>query len=173
MPEIRYCTPALLSLIRDVVKNTNTPSWFNKKNSVPYNFGDESTGTLKADEWRSYSTVYLPLALMKAWGAGSVHDSRYEETIFRVALDHTMMLGERHYFGVLSSYFSRARPGIPRMHSGISGALYDIVHCQTPSILRGQLACGDAYFQFYSFIRSRSLMVDISVLNDSFIRCNR
>lgn len=92
MPEIRYCTPALLSLIRDVVKNTNTPSWFNKKNSVPYNFGDESTGTLKADEWRSYSTVYLPLALMKAWGAGSVHDSRYEETIFRVALDHTMML---------------------------------------------------------------------------------
>lgn len=75
-----------------MVKNTDVPTWFEKKNSVPYNFGEESTGTLKADEWRSFATVFLPLALMKAWGPGSVHNSPLEGVLFPIALGHTMML---------------------------------------------------------------------------------
>lgn len=90
--EIRYCTPALLASIREVVRKTDTPSWFNKKNTVEYNFGSEKAGSLKADEWRSYTTVYLPIALIKAWGAGSSHNSRFLQSAFRVALDHTMLL---------------------------------------------------------------------------------
>ena len=40
------------------------PSWLQ---SVPRKFGDKSSGTLKADEWRTMATVYLPI--LSACGA--------------------------------------------------------------------------------------------------------
>ncbi len=85
----RYCTKEHLDLISSVVRETETPSWFS---SVPYNFGDKEAGTLKADEWRCFATLYLPLALIKAWGEGSTHGSDIETTSFRRALNHTMHL---------------------------------------------------------------------------------
>ncbi|KIJ65075.1 hypothetical protein HYDPIDRAFT_50134, partial [Hydnomerulius pinastri MD-312] len=51
----------ILERIRDVIRDTSTPSWFG---SVPSNFGDASAGTIKADEWRSLITVYVPIALI-------------------------------------------------------------------------------------------------------------
>jgi hypothetical protein len=40
------------------------PSWIN---SVPRNFGQKAAGSLKADEWRTMATIYLPLALTSLW----------------------------------------------------------------------------------------------------------
>jgi hypothetical protein len=71
------------------VKKTVTPSWLG---SVPYNFGEVAAGSLKADEWRSMATVYLPIALVISWGECSSHPSLEDATHFRRILDHTMAL---------------------------------------------------------------------------------
>jgi hypothetical protein len=75
--------------IRDVIEHTATPSWIN---SVPYNFGDAAAGPLKADEWRTMATIYLPLALISLWGEGTSHPSPDICIKLRRVLDHTMAL---------------------------------------------------------------------------------
>ena len=62
---LKVVTPEVMQQTRDVVGDTVTPSWIS---SVPYNFGDASAGTLKADEWCTMSTIYIPLALVSMWG---------------------------------------------------------------------------------------------------------
>ncbi|KAG2062592.1 hypothetical protein BDR04DRAFT_988305, partial [Suillus decipiens] len=47
--------------ICDVICDTTTHTWLG---SVPKNFGEASTGMIKADEWQSLITIYLPIALM-------------------------------------------------------------------------------------------------------------
>jgi hypothetical protein len=49
-------------------------------------------GVLKADEWRSMSTIYIPLALVTLWGEGSPHKSPKIAAEMRNLLDHTMCL---------------------------------------------------------------------------------
>ncbi|KJA13544.1 hypothetical protein HYPSUDRAFT_103081, partial [Hypholoma sublateritium FD-334 SS-4] len=51
----------VLKMVRDVIRDTDTPSWLP---SVPYNFGNASAGHIKADEWRTLSTVYFPISLV-------------------------------------------------------------------------------------------------------------
>jgi len=75
--------------IRNVIKSTTVPSWIN---SVPANYGDAAAGTMKADEWRNLSTIYLPLALISMWGEDTLHPSSREADRFRQLLDHTMLL---------------------------------------------------------------------------------
>jgi hypothetical protein len=75
--------------IRDVIRDTATPSWLR---SVPSNFGDAAAGTLKADEWRTMFTVYLPIALVSLWGEGTSHSSIQVSQKLRETLDHTMAL---------------------------------------------------------------------------------
>ncbi|KAI6037172.1 hypothetical protein BKA83DRAFT_4041305 [Pisolithus microcarpus] len=53
-------TPEVMQHIQNVIKETTIPSWLR---SVPKNFGEAKAGTLKADEWRTLATIYLPLAL--------------------------------------------------------------------------------------------------------------
>ena len=72
--------------IRNVIRDTSTPSWFVK---APPNFGDSTAGTLKADEWRSLITVYIPIALISLWG---LPDSGTIQTNLKTILDHTMLL---------------------------------------------------------------------------------
>lgn len=67
----------------------DTPSWLR---SVPYNFGSAAAGSLKADEWRTMATVYLPIALISLWGKGTVHPSPSIAFSFCQTLDHTMAL---------------------------------------------------------------------------------
>jgi|HubBroStandDraft_6_1064221.scaffolds.fasta_scaffold221306_2 hypothetical protein len=86
---LKMVTPEVLQRIRDVIKDTVTPSWLN---SVPYNFGAAAAGTLKADEWRTMWTVYLPIALVSLWGEGTSHASADVSQKLRDALDHTMAL---------------------------------------------------------------------------------
>jgi hypothetical protein len=88
-PLPKIATPPVLQHIRDVVRDTDTPSWLN---SVPHNFGDAAAGTLKADEWRTMITIYLPIALILLWGEGSPHPTPDEAAKFRRILDHTMAL---------------------------------------------------------------------------------
>ena len=85
----KIVTPTVMQRIRDVIKYTATPSWIN---SVPYNFSDAATSPLKADEWRTMSNIYLPLALVSLWGEGTSHPSADIGVKLRHVLDHTMAL---------------------------------------------------------------------------------
>jgi hypothetical protein len=88
-PLSKYGTIEVLQRIRAVVRDTATPSWYT---SAPPNFGDADAGTLKADEWRSLATVYMPLALVSSWGEGTEHASADLATELRHVLDHSMAL---------------------------------------------------------------------------------
>ena len=85
-------TPETLAHIQAVIRGTFTPSWVD---SVPKNFGETKAGSLKADEWRTLSTIYLPLALITLWGdndGSAPSDDVLESSQLLRALDHTMAL---------------------------------------------------------------------------------
>jgi hypothetical protein len=63
----RVGTPDVLGRVQDVIKRTVTPSWIG---SVPNNFGEAKAGTIKADQWRSLWTIYIPIAFVSLWGDG-------------------------------------------------------------------------------------------------------
>lgn len=72
----------------------DTPSWVR---SVPKNFGAKQAGTLKADEWRTMCTLYLPVALILLWNRTwnpdvAVQRSPHRKEQLALALDHTMYL---------------------------------------------------------------------------------
>jgi hypothetical protein len=75
--------------IRQVIAEMDTPSWLS---SVPHNFGDPAAGSLKADEWRTMATVYLPVALISLWGDNANSGLPSSGSQFRDVLDHTMNL---------------------------------------------------------------------------------
>ncbi|KAG9223512.1 hypothetical protein CCMSSC00406_0007004 [Pleurotus cornucopiae] len=87
--EKRIATPETMAHIRSVIENTTMPSWFDKP---PKAFGDAATGTLKADEWRSMSSIYLPLALVTLWGEGSQMASHPDAEYYQHILNLTMLL---------------------------------------------------------------------------------
>ena len=70
-----------------VVNDMVTPSWLQ---SVPRKFGDRSSGTLKADEWHTMTTVYLSIALISLWGTGTNHSAN--AVYLCTVLHHTMDL---------------------------------------------------------------------------------
>ena len=87
----RAITTTTIKHIQQVIKDTVTPSWIN---SVPANYGENSAGTIKADEWRILSTLYLSLALVTLWGEenGAPEEGSYflnllYHTIVRATLD--------------------------------------------------------------------------------------
>ena len=85
----KMVTPAFMQHIRNVIKHMVTPSWINL---VPYNFSDAAAGPLKANKWRTMSTIYLPLALVSLWGEGTSHPSADIGVKLCHVLDHTMAL---------------------------------------------------------------------------------
>jgi hypothetical protein len=58
---------------------------------VPSNYGNKAAGTIKADEWRILSTVYLPIALVTLWGDENGSPPR-KDSFYLGILDHTMAL---------------------------------------------------------------------------------
>jgi hypothetical protein len=86
---VKIGTPEVMQTIRDVISQTTVPSWVS---SVPRNFGDASTGTLKADEWRTLITIHFPIALIFAWGELASHPSPYVTARLHDVLEHTMLL---------------------------------------------------------------------------------
>ena len=88
-PQVKLATIETLQHIKNVIADTTVPSWVG---SVLQNFGDAAAGTLKADEWRTLGTIYLPLALISIWGQGTPHKSDYEGFQASQVLNHTMLL---------------------------------------------------------------------------------
>jgi len=82
-------TAEVLERICNVIRKMTTPTWLG---SVPKNFGEASAGMIKADEWQSLITIYLPIALMSLWGASTSHSSDKLAVCLRIMLDHTMEL---------------------------------------------------------------------------------
>ena len=88
-PPLKIATPEVMVRIKQVIRETQVPSWLN---SVPHDFGDAGAGMVKADEWHNLSTIFLPLALISMWGEGTQHPSPDIATKFCCILDHTMLL---------------------------------------------------------------------------------
>jgi len=57
-------TPAEVEEIRSDIERMTTPSWLT---SIPSNLGEPSHGKLKADQWRTVGTMYLPISLVRLW----------------------------------------------------------------------------------------------------------
>jgi hypothetical protein len=102
---MKVVTPEVMHRIRDVIRDTDTPSWLG---SVPSKFGDAAAGPLKADEWRTMFTVYLPIALVSLWGKGTSHASSETSSRLQERLDHTMSLVSAVYIACLRT-MTRAR----------------------------------------------------------------
>ncbi|KAI9568422.1 hypothetical protein HD554DRAFT_2260500 [Boletus coccyginus] len=69
--DTHFSTGGVLQRICTVIRDTSTPSWLR---SVPVNFGDLAAGTIKADEWHSLITIYIPIALISLWGQSESED---------------------------------------------------------------------------------------------------
>jgi hypothetical protein len=82
------CTIETIQYIQIVIQTTTTPSWVN---SVPHNYGHASAGSIKADEWRTLATVYLPIALVTLWGYDNGSWPATDSCLLPI-LDHTMAL---------------------------------------------------------------------------------
>ena len=86
---LKIVTLDIMQHIRDVIKCTITPSWIN---SIPSNFGHAAASQLRADEWHTISTIYLPLDLVSLWGKGTSHSLPDIGAHLPCVLDHTMAL---------------------------------------------------------------------------------
>lgn len=85
-------TRGTLNHVQKVIRETVTPSWLN---SVPKNFGESKAGSIKADEWRTLSTVFLPIALITLWGDAdgcAPPEDESDAGFLLKALDHSMAL---------------------------------------------------------------------------------
>jgi hypothetical protein len=47
---------------------------------------------LKADEWRTLATIFIPIALISIWGEGFFCGTPEAQALFQEILDHTMHL---------------------------------------------------------------------------------
>lgn len=89
IPAAKVCSLDTIHYIQAVIKTTTTPSWVN---SVPRNYGDASAGSIKADEWRTLATIYLPIAFVILWGYSEDGRQPPEDSRLLHVLDHTMAL---------------------------------------------------------------------------------
>jgi hypothetical protein len=62
-----------LNSLRADIENMTRPSWLT---GVPTNLGESSHGKLKADQWRTLGTIYLPVSLVRLWHKSSGDDER-------------------------------------------------------------------------------------------------
>jgi len=89
----KLCTKSTIEYIQHIIKMTSTPSWIY---SVPYNYGEANAGSIKADEWRILSTIYLPIALVTLWGDRNITardlNATPSEQYFLKVLDNSMAL---------------------------------------------------------------------------------
>jgi Domain of unknown function (DUF4218) len=76
-----------MAKLRSDIENMITPSWLT---SVPTNLGEPSHGKLKADQWRTLGTTYLPVSLIRLWGQledGDDKRSQQCKRLLEVTLD--------------------------------------------------------------------------------------
>ncbi|KAE9383257.1 hypothetical protein BT96DRAFT_793837, partial [Gymnopus androsaceus JB14] len=85
---LRVVNADTIKFIQEVIRTLTRPGWINH---VPHNYCDANAGTIKADEWRTLSTIYLPIALVLLWGEVN-QEAPVEGSHFLKVLDHTMAL---------------------------------------------------------------------------------
>lgn len=62
-----------LSKIYECITNAVVPTWITR---LPQNLGEKSHGKLKADQWYTLFTIFLPMVLPELWlASGKHHDS--------------------------------------------------------------------------------------------------
>lgn len=66
--EHKFIDNSLREEIRADLAKTTFPSWMNRP---PHNFGSASHGSLKADQWRTVSTISVTFTLIRKWGSNS------------------------------------------------------------------------------------------------------
>lgn len=111
---------SMLEFINLVVKNTKKASWVS---TVPSDFGQSKTGTLKADEWRSFSTIHLPIALVLLWGRTSRHSTPHIADTCLRHLNHTMSLVQAL---CLACYRTTTPQRTQSMHTHLRNYLTDL-----------------------------------------------
>jgi hypothetical protein len=84
----KICPMETINYVQTVIKATTTPSWVN---CVPHNYGQASAGTIKADQWCTLATIYLPIAFVTLWGYENGLRPANGSRFLRI-LDHTMAL---------------------------------------------------------------------------------
>ncbi|KAJ3911877.1 hypothetical protein F5877DRAFT_26462, partial [Lentinula edodes] len=87
-PTSRVINKETILYIQQVIRETSTPAWINH---VPHSYGESNAGTIKADEWRTLSTIHLPIALITLWGEKEGQAPSEESHLLQI-LDHTMAL---------------------------------------------------------------------------------
>ncbi|KAJ7153149.1 hypothetical protein C8R43DRAFT_950548 [Mycena crocata] len=81
--------------------NVSKPSWVT---SVPSAFGGTaSTGKLKADQWRTLGTVYMPITLIRLWSASEEGSDRRELLALTMDLVSAVLLASSRTSGSLST----------------------------------------------------------------------
>ena len=92
-PLPRVVTPFVISRIRDVLRDLAKPLWLNVLSSDFADFfGTKAAGSLKADKWCTFFTVFLSIALVTLWGDSTQHRTVEEAHHLRQVLDHTIAL---------------------------------------------------------------------------------
>ncbi|KAI9451864.1 hypothetical protein HD554DRAFT_2032844 [Boletus coccyginus] len=134
--QARYGTREVMERVWSVIRTADTPSWLR---SVPKDFGSPGAGSLKADEWRTIITVYLPLALVSLWGDGTTHKSRAIALQLREALDHTMALVAAVYIACARS-MTRERAIAYRTYMGTWLSRLKTIHPSAPYRTNGHMA---------------------------------
>ncbi|KAL5524972.1 hypothetical protein ACEPAF_8841 [Sanghuangporus sanghuang] len=76
--------------LQHVVKNTTIPTWVC---SVPRNCDSPFAGKMDADEWRTLTTIFLPLAFTLYYFGDELQDDAYRVR-FKIIMDHTMQLSQ-------------------------------------------------------------------------------
>ncbi|KAG2745383.1 hypothetical protein P692DRAFT_20743929, partial [Suillus brevipes Sb2] len=144
-------TPEVMERILDVIRATDAPS---SLRSVPYNFGEARAGTLKADEWRTLTTVYLPIALVSLWGEGSQHRTSEVAANRRAVLDHTMSLVSAVHIACLR-FMTVARAQAYRRYIVAWIRDLQVLHPHAPHRTNGHMALHVwEYLQLFGPVRS-------------------
>ncbi|KAL5512295.1 hypothetical protein ACEPAG_8361 [Sanghuangporus baumii] len=76
--------------LQHVVKNTTIPTWVR---SVPINCDFPFAGKMEADEWRTLTTIFLPLAFTLYYFGDELQDDAYRVR-FKNIMDRTMQLSQ-------------------------------------------------------------------------------
>lgn len=87
-PRPKINSESVLGRVRLAIKNIVKPTWIDP---VPSSFGAKKAGHLKADQWRTLWTIYIPLALISLWVDG-MPDAADDIADMAEVLDNAMAL---------------------------------------------------------------------------------
>jgi hypothetical protein len=97
-----------------------TPSWLT---FIPTNLGEANHGKLKADQWRTLGTTYLPVSLIRLWGSLEKDDPRSQLLCVTMSLISAVIIASSRtasrekanlYLSHMTKYVNGLRELFPR-----------------------------------------------------------